>query len=157
MADRTAGGVHIALCCLAGLALGGTAHAQSDAAILRHLRQRFATCEVTSLRVAYRGALPGESRPVAVATYNVESCGGSNFWQSDFGAFVEDGGRVRELPHPRPRRQQRFPDVVERVSVVAGRIAVQSKAYAGGDPHCCPSLTRRQHYVVRDGRLVPAR
>ncbi len=130
---------------------GGPALAQGEAAIRAALQRENAGCEITSLRIAHRGALPGLPVPAVVATYGVEGCGGGNNWAAALVVLARRPDGLQPLPLPPALR---LPAVVARAEVRRGRILVTGLDYAPADPRCCPSLQRRVSLALQDGQVT---
>lgn len=133
------------------------AHAQSAAAIQKYLTAQSKGCSLYAYQENFRGALQGAGRPVVIAAYTLESCGGGNNYMRTVGVFYEADGKVQQFKPP--ASPIAGPDVDDRegVTVQGDRITVRSSAYAPSDPRCCPSLKKTTVYILVNGAIVLAR
>jgi hypothetical protein len=134
-----------------------SAHAQPAAAIQKYLAAQSKNCSLYSYQENFRGTLPGADRPVVIAAYTLESCGGGNDYMRTVGVFYEADGKVHQF-NP-PATPIAGPDVDDRdgVTVRGDRIVIRSSAYAPNDPRCCPSLKKTTAYKLVNAAIVPAR
>ena len=144
----------IAMAALLGAtALSATARATlpRDEAVQALLRSSNPTCAIVGYHSIFSGPVGAEKLNVIVSQYGVESCGGGNNSAASFGVFTEHGGAVRQLSvDPMPTGQ------IQSVSVSHGRITVLSLSYGPNDPRCCPSIRRKNSYIIHEGNVVLA-
>ena len=145
------------LTCTALCYLDKEVHGQSSATIQTYLSEANKNCSLYAYQENFRGRIPGADHPITIASYTVESCGGSNQAERTVGVFYEADGRVKQYKPPDPPIPG--PDVDDRngVTVRGTQITVRYSDYGPDDPRCCPSLKRTANYRLTNGGIVPVR
>ena len=111
--------------------------------------------EYADARKIVRGDVNGDGKTDLVVLYSLEGFNGGNSYGQYLAIFVGSGRSFRYAANAAVAGK--LNRTVELVSVVGGRINLDTTGYRPNDPACCPTKKGKTHYVFANGRLKETR